>query len=272
MSELDPIRVHYVQEFTRLSLWYANKRLQENLGDLNDTVNVRVNLYRNTSLYDGENRPASGYDDAEWNRIVEKLGEVFDRYGNDSESVETRGLEVLWPLMEARIRELGNEQPGPGDRSYECWNHDYRHDGLLSLHIANVYQPKSPFSDMLVQFAASLIRLLRDSQVRRPEVKVVRCGSWMNSAPRFRNLFPEVWAQSAEMKTEIRYTMGTWGQFMDRRGDFHDKNGMSFRLTGQLPFHSSLCSCEIDRVLDHLNNSVPDAVKYNERMKYVPSA
>jgi hypothetical protein len=269
---LDPIRVHYIQEFTRLSLWYANKRLQENLGDLEDTVNLRVNLYRNTSLYDGNHRPATGYEDPVWNEIVAKLGEIFNQHGNDSEAVETKGLAFLWPLMEARIREKGNEQPKLGDRSYECWNHDYKREGTVSIHIANVYQPGSPLSDMLVQFAASLIRLLRDSQVRRPDVNVVRCGSWMNSAPRFQMLFPNTWKQSAEKRKEIRYTMGTWGQFMDRRGDFHKKNGAILRQTGEMPFASSLCWCTTEEALDHLQETFPEAVAYNKRLGYIPSA
>ncbi len=271
MSDLDPIRVHYVREFTRLSLWYANKRLRENPGDLEDTVNVRVNLYRNTSRYDGNHHPAAGDEDPEWNVIVEQLGEIFDKYGNDSETVETMGLAILWPLMEARIRKLGNEQSGPGDRSHECWNYDYKHEDALSLHIANVYQPKSPLSDMHIQFAASLIRLLRDSQVRRPEVKVVRCGSWLNSAPRFQMLFPDAWIQSAEKRTEMRYTMGYWGQFMDRRGDFHEKNGAFFRRTGEMPYTSSLCGCKIDMVLDHLHETFSEAVVYNDQLGYVPT-
>ena len=167
MCDLDSIRVHYVQGFTRLSLWYANKRLHSH-GDLEDIVNVRVNLYRNTSLYDGNRHPAAGDEDPAWNEIVAKLGEIFNRHGNEPETVETKGLAVLWPLMEARIREKGNEQPGPEERSHECWNCDYKHEGVVSLHIANVYQPRSPLSDMLVEFSASLIRLLRDAQVKKP--------------------------------------------------------------------------------------------------------
>ena len=269
---MDPIRVHYVQAFTRLSLWYANKRLQDNFGDLEDTVNVRVNLYRNTSLYDGSRHPAAGDEDPAWNEIVAALGEIFNQYGNDPEAVETRGLALLWPLMEARLQKKGTEQSRSEGRPYECWSYDYKNEGRVSIHIGNVYQPRSPLSDMQPQFAASLIRLLRDSQVRRPDVKVVQCGSWMNSAPRFQMLFPETWRQSAEERTEVRYTMGTWGQFMDRRGDFHAKNGAILRQTGEMPFASSLCKCTIEETLDHLQAAFSEAVLHNESMGYVPSA
>ena len=84
MCDLDSIRVHYVQGFTRLSLWYANKRLHSH-GDLEDIVNVRVNLYRNTSLYDGNRHPAAGDEDPAWNEIVAKLGEIFGKRAMNSQ-------------------------------------------------------------------------------------------------------------------------------------------------------------------------------------------
>ena len=272
MSDLDPDRVHYLQGFTRLSLWYANKRLREGLGELQDTVNSRVNLYRNTSLYDGNNHPSKGYNDPEWNDIVAQLGEIFDQHGDDSDAVETKGLELLWPLIEARIREKGSEKSQAGERDYECWNYDYKPKTRVGIHIANVYQPKSPLSDMHMQFAASLIRLLRDAQVRRPESMEVQCGSWMNSTPRFQQLFPEAWKESAKDRPDIQYTMGSWGQFMDRKGRFHERNGAIFRETGKLPYASTLCYCSIEEALDHLAHTFPDAVAYNESIGYVPSA
>jgi len=272
MAVLDPDRVHYVQGFTQLSLWYANKRLREGLGDLDDTVNSRVNLYRNTVLYDGEHHPDKGYNDPDWNGIVAQLGEIFNQYDNDSEAVETKGLELLWPLMEARIREKGTEKPRSEDRSHECWNHDYKQEGAVSIHIANVYQPKSPLSEMYTEFAANLIQLLKNSQIRRPEIKIVRCSSWMNSTPRFQMLFPKAWKESADLRKDIRYTMGSWGQFMDRSGRFHERNGAIFRETGKLPYASTGCHCMIEEALDHLESTFPEAVAYNESIGYVPSA
>jgi len=85
-------------------------------------------------------------------------------------------------------------------------------------------------------------------------------------------LFPEAWIQSAERRTEMRYTMGHWGQFMDRRGDFHEKNGAFFRRTGEMPYPSSLCRCNIGMVLDHLHETFPEAVAYNDQLGYVPTA
>lgn len=265
---LDPIRVRYVTEFTKLSLWYVHKVLHEGEGDFARAVNTRVNIYRNTSLYDGQNHPAHGEVGPEWGEVLGRLKEIYDRHRDDPSSAtnclsvaafEAEGLALLWPYLEGRLRR-GREQGGSRpDRPYECWTFDYNRPDRLSIHIANVYRPRSPLSDMRVPFAASLVRLLRDSRTRRPEVEVVRCGSWLNSMPPFQALFPETWMQSARPSPEVRYTMGHWGQFEDRRGDFHTRNGAAFREMGTFPYACLTCECPIEEVLAHLKARFPEA-------------
>ena len=55
----DSIHINYVKEFTKLSLWFVHKRLREGESDFEALVNGRVNIYRNTSLYDGKHHPSS---------------------------------------------------------------------------------------------------------------------------------------------------------------------------------------------------------------------
>ena len=135
---------------------------------------------------------------------------------------------MLWPdlLLEADDPQKSKKRP------YECWTYDLRDAGTLNLLIVNVYQPRSPLSEMRIPFAASLLRMIRACRPsQRPDVTDVRCGTWMDSMPRFQALFPKVWAKSMVVANEINYTQGYWGQFVDRRGDFHEKNGEKFRAT-----------------------------------------
>jgi len=251
---LDPVRVRYVTEFTKLSLWYVHKVLHEGEADFARAVNTRVNIYRNTSLYDGQNHPAHGEVGPEWGEVLARLKEIYDRHRDDpsSASFEAEGLALLWPCLEGRLGRGQGRGGSRPDRPYECWTFDYNRPDRLSIHIANVYRPRSPLSDMRVPFAASLFRLLRDSRTRRPEVEVVRCGSWLNSMPPFQALFPDPWMQSARPSLEVRYTMGHWGQFEDRKGDFHTRNGAAFRETGAFPYACLTCECPIEKVLAHL--------------------
>ncbi|MSS73292.1 MAG: hypothetical protein EXS64_17650 [Candidatus Latescibacteria bacterium] len=116
---------------------------------------------------------------------------------------------------------------------------------------------------MRVPFAASLIRLLEDSRAQRPEVAVVRCGSWLNSVPPFLALFPASWMENPRPSSEVRYGLGHWGQFADRRGDFHTRNGAAFRATGAFPNPPLTCECPIEEALAHLEMRFPEAVRYN---------
>ena len=258
--DLDP-RVEYIREFAKLSLWYVHKRLREGSSTFDDAVNTRVNLFRMTRFNTGDRHPARGDSIPEWEVVLTRLGSLFDRYSaqSDTSALETESLHILWPHL--RLPHGLNERPRVPSpvRPYECWTCDYSAGDRISLHILNVYQPRSPLSEMRVPFAASLRRLLHDSLVRRPDIQVASCGSWLNSVPTFSDLFPEPWRSSAQLASEVRYTMGHWGQFLDRRGGFHTRNGARFRQTGDFPYACTRCRCGIRDILDHLATRFPEA-------------
>lgn len=262
---MDEVRCRYVKGFTRLSLWYVWRLAKTGSEPFADVVNKRVNIYRNTSFYDGKRHPSRDDVGPEWVAVVDRLASLFIRHKDDSAATcfEVEGLALLWPCLEARLK-VADDGPS-GERPYECWSYDYTETGRLNIHIDNVYRPESPLSEMFTAFAASLIRMLRDSRTRRPDIMIVRCSSWMNSAPRFRSLFPARWAESEVVNPHIGYTMGHWGQFMDRRGDFHARNGRLFRATGTLPFPASACECEVSEALSHLTIRFPEAVEHKRR-------
>lgn len=271
MSQLNPIQVNYVREFIKLSLWYAHKRLRENQGDFEDLINSRVNIYRNTSLYDGQHHPSKGHLDPAWTEIHEQLRAIFNRHQNTTSTsqLEDEGLNLLWPYLEARLLQGGDPPPLWKDRPYRCWRFDAKTD-RIHIHIFNLYQPSSPLSEMRIPFAAALIRLLHDAQAQNPQAETVCCGSWLNSVPTFQALFPKSWIQSVTPRGDVRYTMGTWGQFTDRRGDFHTRNGTQFRKTGAFPYPSLACQCPIGEAITRLETTFPDAVEYNKIRIQVP--
>jgi len=267
MSQPDSIRANYVREFTKLSLWYVYKRLREGESDFEDVINTRVNIYRNTLLYDWKRHPSEEDVGPEWNEILARLKEIFNRYKNDTSTkqLEEECLSLLWPYLRKHLPSSSR-----GNRPYECWTYNYS-GNRVHLHIANLYQPKSPLSEMYIPFAASLIRLLRDVKVERSDIEIVHCGSWLNSMSPFQRLFPEQWTRNARLVSEVRHTMGYWGQFTDRRGDFHSRNSALFRETGEFPFPNLSCECSIEKALAHLEANFPEAIEYNARREYIPS-
>ena len=108
-------------------------------------------------------------------------------------------------------------------------------------------------------FRDTLLQLLRDTRARRPEAQIVWCGSWLNSAPPFLALFPESWRESAKVSRKSGVGMGHWGQFMDRTGRFHVRNGEHLRATGAFPYPSRSCHAPLDEIIAHLEAMENDA-------------
>jgi hypothetical protein len=252
---------NYCREFTKLSLWYARKRILEGQSDFENALNERVNIFRHTSLMYGGKHPTKD-DIPEWNAILADLEKVFDAHINDEDTakLEDKGLAVLLPILEAKIDrfKLGRTEPRP----YEAWTCDVWKNHV-NIHIANTYLPESPLSEKRTEFAAALIRLLEDTQQSNPEVDTVSCGSWLNSVPTFLELFTEQWKRDGKAGRNVRYTLGHWGQFTDRRGDFHARNGARFRDTGGFPYPALGCNDLIEAVLAHLRITFPKSVEHN---------
>ena len=259
------IYANYCREFTKLSIWYARKRILDGMSDFENAINERVNIFRHTSLYKGGKRhPAEGAEIPEWNALLERVESVFDTHITDDNTteLEQKSFEILWPIIEPRVKEQKPGRPTLQDRPYEAWTRDYWKD-TVNIHIANAYAPESPLSEKRTEFAAALIRLLEATQSTRPETEHVGCGSWLNSVPTFSALFPQAWMDSADAEHNVRYTLGHWGQFETRHGDFHAKNGARFRETGEFPYTSLRCQDRINSVLEHLRATFPDAVEHN---------
>lgn len=258
MSQND-IRIHYATHFLKLSLWYVRQLMHKEGALFVDAVNERVNIYRNTDFYQGGNKvPARGYEDPVWDVYLEGLEEIYEQYPDpeNTDDLEKEGLAYLWPHVKKEYH-----RPSTDGRPYECWTFDDG-DDFIAIHIGNVYQPQSPLSEKYVDFVAMLLKLLRDTKVRRPEVVTVRCGSWMNSIGPFQAMFPESWHKSARESVRSGFGMGHWGQFMDRTGRFHERNGAHLRETGNFPYASLGCHAPIDEVVDHIEANFPDAVVY----------
>ena len=254
---------NYGREFTKLSVWYVRKRILEGESDFENGFNERVNIFRHTSLAIGGKHPTSGDVIPEWNAILGDVEKVFDSHIHDEDTtvLEEKSLALFSPILEARVKtfKLGRTEPRP----YEAWSCDY-YKNYVNIHIHNTYVPESPLSEKRIEFAAALIRLLEDTQNSNPEVDTVSCGSWLNSVPTFQELFPAQWMANAKSGRNVRYTLGHWGQFTTRQGDFHARNGARFRGTGEFPYPSLGCHDRLDAILDHLRTAFPEAVDHNQ--------
>jgi hypothetical protein len=94
----------FVEEMTRLNLWYVHRLLSKGeIGpnDLPGALTSRVNIYRMTVLWDGLHDPKFGHVDPEWVQISRRLATLLSSTPSGETSIaEERGLHLLCPLLE----------------------------------------------------------------------------------------------------------------------------------------------------------------------------
>ncbi|MCK4401737.1 hypothetical protein KAW08_05495 [bacterium] len=244
---------HYVTEVVKLRLWYVKWLL--NFGvKFECAIQRHVRIYQITSFYDENKTYGHGmsWKEPRWKKLLTRLRKIYDKYPGhptleSTAKLEEEGLTILWPYLEKHIQT--EAKTVPKKRPYGCFSYNDR-EGYLALHFANDAMPKSPFHDISA-LANSLYRLLIDSKRRCPETLKVRMTSWLNAFPPFLTLFPDIWGNSRKPMGPDSGD-GAWGQFIDRRGDFHSRNGAVLRETGQFPYVYSLCECNINQLVKYL--------------------
>ncbi|MGH8521386.1 MAG: hypothetical protein ACREU9_08225 [Gammaproteobacteria bacterium] len=284
------VRRRFVRKFVPLSLWYVRRQLARGLcreSDLPKVLTSRVDLYRLTSLYDGTHDPASGWRDPQWTSLADQLSAMIRQSpAGDTEGLESRGLELLWPLLEKRLpKDVGV----PPERPFGCWNYQMAWKGTgdrpgmfgkllnfphvvawaraklglpmaprreVALHFDNVLKPRSPFDD-LASLAGSLRRLVADCRAKHPAAEVLWFHSWLNGHPDCRRLFPPGFAGTA-INRGVTHYQTWWGQFMTKTGDFNDEIARRFRKAdGEFPYPGVLCHGRIDEIDAHLAALIP---------------
>lgn len=213
--------VEYLEGVVPLSIWHAWDRScrRADAVPLDDMLEQHTDLWRKTKYYGGKWSPGDeGAPPPDWMRMKADLTAMFDAHrGNDDSAVlEAACWDYLWPLMEPCVGKNARPPRKGPDRPFGCWTYYIRQGRQVSVHIANVYQPESPF-ERIDDFAGDLLALLTYAHAEHPEADLAFCGSWLNNLPPFQALFPPVWAETLAGVVRLNGSNGIWGQYMDRR-------------------------------------------------------
>jgi hypothetical protein len=143
------------------------------------------------------------------------------------------------------------------------FTHDVGGD-RLTLHFTNTFDPDTPFRH-LPELRRGLARLLSEARAQQPGLLVAYCGTWLNSVPRFADLFPAAWRANAETAPPAGHS-GWWGQFTDRTGALHRENAAYLRQNGTFRFPHLRCACSAADLERHLAESEPRSPPGQERV------
>ncbi len=255
--------VDYLVSSVRLMLWFARKwALEHPDEDITETLQKRVDIYRrtgfNADFLDGQQEGTAGYQ--EWIKTIGTFKEFHERTKADatSERFERLCVEQLEAGIRSRVgRDLEDIASYRDLAKYQCGSLRFNlavnadNPQRIGFHIANACYPCSIFDDPLYM-PGCLLSLMGQCEARFG-VTEVGTGTWLNSHPKWLELFPPVWTERLSPPPEdIRGHYGFWGQFITARKTFNHKLAKKFRETGTLPYGNRSSWCAISELRAHL--------------------
>lgn len=264
----------FLEDYVRLQLWFIWTWLSRHPGEsFQSAIRTRVDILRKTDLNPGlsKNTPDAGdFSDPRWLDLETRAHAVYVREkSTDADCFETLAWEVFKPAVEARVeRDFGE---GDGLDDYQCGSLRYhelprlagyrimsglsylrhRRGRAVFFHIGNRLSPRSIFSDRSY-LPQCFLQLMRETKARFC-AGALTTTTWLNSYPRWLELFPEQWHDNLSPPTnDIDWSQSSWGQFITARGTLDYKHAAMLKRTGRLPFPSRSSWCSFSRMEAHL--------------------
>lgn len=249
MAEKKTLEEHreYLKEMIRLSLWFAadwkNKNPKE---DFIHIIEERTNLVNMTDF-----NPAALFDyptykkEGGWPEVREKLCKINEETPEPWD-FEERAYCFIEPFTGKRA-EMDLEDLNSGNMFFQYENSCFRYDvtqkgEYLEFHIANSLYPNSFLADKKFFFSRMKDMIL---DAEKYGFKGITTNTWLNELPAWQKMFPQEWRESVtDIKRDIDWALGYWGQFLTARQTYNSRLGEKLRSTGIFPY--ALCRCRVD--------------------------
>jgi hypothetical protein len=242
------------------NVWHLANRTDPSV-DVTEALDRRIDICRKTTVHDGRH-PAVGLDppNLAWYELRDRLAErvIAHASASDTAKLEDECWSILEPFVLPTIPDTCAKTEAGRKRPYRSWGLDLKREGrTVNVHFSNVDQPDSPFGDQTrARTAGDLLRLLQDAKSAHPDADRVECSSWLCAFPAFLGLFPPEFSASYTPVYDYYGTYGWWGQYMDHRGAYHQRNGTWFRMSGEHPYVSGVASAGLETTQAHLTRLI----------------
>jgi hypothetical protein len=250
----------YIYRIVHLKLFFLWNWLKSHPEEtLPEVLRERVDIYRKTAVNTELLNPKNfHFDNPEWLEYERRLEKLFEKYNDDVQAFEDNAFEVFRPTLDERLPKDFADKSGTA--GYQCGSLRYNlmEEGkihkTIGFHIANAVQPHSIFEDP--QYLPRCFVRLMDETAERYGSNRLATGTWLNSLPKWLELFPQEWLDNmSEENTDVKWHYGFWGQFITARGTFNYKYGKILRETGRLPFYIRQSECSFTAMRKHLKSN-----------------
>lgn len=232
-------------------LWYMYQLMSNQHIAFSAALTDYVDIYRKTSFYNLNDASETQRLRPLWREYAAQLEAIFKQHLSDARPVaeiEELGIRLLWSYLVERIDRGLPLVEYRQSTTFGCFFYKVE-SAVIDLHFVNKVMPESPFEQPLDR-AREMYQLLEYCLSNYPQVRQIKCGSWLNDYLPFRRLFPSTWQDSGERRSFN--SLGWWGQFVNHYGDIHAHNAKQFRDTGNFPYQCTYHQCEIDDLRRHL--------------------
>jgi len=238
----------YLHEIVKLMLFFTWRWKAAHLEEpLRDILRKRVDIYRKTSVNTGPLNPAElRFDSPEWLNLEAELEAAHQKFRTDPNGFERRGFDIFKVTIDERLERDFNDRSGLA--GYQCGSLRFdEHEGkdevpVIGFHIANARAPSSIFDDPA--YLPRCFMDLMDQTERKYHSSRLGTSTWLNSAPRWLELFPQEWLDNLGPESkDVQWHYGFWGQFISSRGTLNHKAAEHLRRTGELLFYPRKSNC-----------------------------
>ena len=249
----------YLSEIIHLKMFFTwnwlKKHPEENIKDV---LRERVSIYYKTNIRTELSGPQRiDFEDLEWLGYEKQIEDLFVKHINNPEAFENEASEVFRSTIEERAHfDFASQSYTNG---FQCGSlrYDLMEEGkdyeIIGFHIANAIQPLSIFNDP--KYLPKCFLMLMDETEKRYNSKFLQTTTWLNSLPRWLEIFPEEWQENlSEPDKNIKGHNGFWGQFINARGTFNFKYANILRKTTYFPFYPRKSNCSFKEMRKHLKH------------------
>jgi hypothetical protein len=262
----------FLSEYVRLQLWFIWTWMRSHPDEnFRFTIRNRVDILRKTDLNKDRSKNTAtpgNFDDPSWIELENQAYQVYLRMKDTEANLfEQEAWNIFRPAVEARVERDFSE--GDGLDNYQCGSLDYHHPtrflsyrltaGLsylrngsprrISFHVGNRIAPQSIFSDR--EYLPRCFFQLMDETREKFCVGALTINTWLNSHPRWLELFPQQWHENLTPQ-DVDWSQSSWGQFITARSTFNHKYADMLRQTGKLPFMPRSSWCTFTSMEQHL--------------------